>query len=142
MDGFYSQRTSNFRGRYIVGLFRGIECLYVAQFLSGQTNGPCTRESVQRAAINRVYYAAYGHAFHHEVDNGRFEPTRDRKKRGQDHWRLRNHFAKDLKDNDTATKLEELSMWRKMCDYDKVVMEPMPISKMLEKAEHIISALR
>lgn len=124
-----------------MGLFKGIDCLCIARFLAGQVNGPCTFESAQRAAINRAYYAAYGHAFHHEVDNRRFTPTQGRKK-GQDHWRLRDHFANVLKDNETATKLEELSIWRIMCDYDKVVMEPMPVIKMLEKAEHIISNLK
>lgn len=124
-----------------MGLFKGKDCLFVAQFLAGQVNGPCARESAQRAAINRAYYAAYGHAFHHEVDNGRFTPTRG-KNQGQDHWRLRDHFARDLKDNDTATKLEELSLMRIRCDYHKTVMEPMPLKKMLENAEHIIMTLK
>lgn len=124
-----------------MGLFKGEDCLYVAQFLAGQVCGPCAPESAQRAAISRAYYAAYGHAYHREVDSGRFKPQTDPKMKGRDHYLLRKHFAEDLKDNDTATKLEELYIMRKNCDYEKVVMEPMPVKRMLEKAEHIIKNL-
>jgi len=96
--------------------FVGKDSLHIAQFLGGQRNGPCTLESLQRAAISRAYFAAYAHAFHYEVDNGRYTP------RGgvEDHKGLRVHFANVKKDQDTASKLEDLRRWRNYCDYHKI----------------------
>ncbi len=126
-----------------MGLFKGADCLHVAEFLAGRVNGPCTLESTRRAAISRAYYAAYGHAFHYEVDNGRFIPTKDPNKRGQDHGRLKRHFQNMRKTEETqiATELEELHIWRKLCDYEKIVMEPVPVVGILDKAAHVVTYL-
>jgi hypothetical protein len=124
-----------------MGGFNGRECLHVAQFLGGQAYGPCTLESAQRAATSRAYYAAYGHAFHHEVDNGKFTPTKDPKKKGQDHTQLRMHFHRSG-ESQIATELEELHIWRKRCDYEKIVIGAIPMATILGKAEHIITHLK
>jgi hypothetical protein len=90
--------------------FDGRDSLHLAQYLVGGVYGPCTLESSQRAAISRAYYAAYGHAFHHEVDIGGFVPETDPTKRGKNHSLLRRHFRKkrDRTSLQIATELEEL----------------------------------
>jgi hypothetical protein len=96
--------------------FNGYESLQVAQFIGGKILGPCTSESLQRAAISRAYFAAYLHAFYHEVDNGRFIPSPP-EEGGRDHGRLRKHFKSQRK-HKIASELKELHKWRKTCDYD------------------------
>ena len=117
-----------------------MDCFFVAQFLGGQTNGPYTSEASQRAAVSRAYFSAYGHAFHTEVDSGRYKQVRG----GDNHWQLRNHFAKDRKNLQIASELEELSIWRKQCDYDKNFIGNLPqtVKNALNDARHIIENVK
>ena len=119
--------------------FVGKDCLLVAQFLGGQINGPCTLEAAQRAAISRAYFAAYGHAFHIEVDSRRYKPVRG----GDNHWQLRDHFAK-RRETQIASELEDLSIWRKQCDYDKNFIGDLSqtVKNALNNAKHIIEYVK
>lgn len=92
-----------------MGRFDGMDCLNVAQFLGGQTSSTYTPESAQRAAISRAYFAAYGHAFHHEVEGNRYRPE---KNAAENHRGLRVHFAKKIKEQKIASALEDLRHWR------------------------------
>jgi hypothetical protein len=120
--------------------FVGTECLNVAQFLGGQTSGTYTTESAQRAAISRAYFAAYGHAFHHEVEGNRYHPE---KKAVDNHRGLRVYFAKERKEQQIASELEDLRNWRNQCDYHKIFVGNLTqnTKDALKKAEHIISYL-
>jgi len=120
--------------------FVGKDGLIVAQFIGGQINGPCAPEAAQRAAISRAYFAAYGHAFHIEVESRRYKPVRG----GDNHWQLRDHFAKKRKETRIASELEELSIWRKQCDYDKNFVGNLPqtVKSALNDAEHIIESIK
>lgn len=124
--------------------FNGGDCLHLARFLVGEVCGPCALESSQRAAVSRAYYAAYGHAFYHEVDSGRFIPETDPTKKGRDHGRLRNHFRKkgDKTSTKIATELQELHEWRLVCDYEKKIYVSLPITSILSKAEDVVLSLR
>jgi len=125
-------------------VFDGNESLQVAQFLGGEMYGPCTPESVQRAAISRAYFAAFVHALYYEVDNGRFQRS-PIDERGKDHGRLRKHF-KDQNKHKIASELKELHNWRKTCDYDFFIDPSMLLSAALENslrnAKNIIDSLR
>ena len=120
--------------------FSGKECLHVAQHLVGQASGPCTDESARRAAISRAYFAAYGHAFHHEVEKGRYRP----KGNSRDHADLRVHLAKTRKETIIASELEDLRQWRNISDYSKNYFGPLPanVKSALEHAEDIINKLK
>ena len=124
--------------------FSGYESLQVAQFLGGKIYGPCTSESLQRAAISRAYFSAYLHAFYYEVDNGRFTPSPP-EEGGRDHGRLRSHF-KGQRKHKIASELKELHKWRKTCDYDYFTNPskslPTAVNESLTNAEYIINNLR
>lgn len=124
-----------------MGRFDGKDCLNVAQFLGGQTGNAYTPESAQRAAISRAYFAAYGHAYHHEVDNERYSSA---KNPADNHRGLRVHFAKSRKEQKIASELEDLRQWRNQCDYEKIfVGNLMQNTKdALKKAEHVINYLK
>jgi hypothetical protein len=113
-------------------VFDGNEGLHVAQYLGGMINGPCTLESVQRAAISRAYFAAYLHAFYCEIDSGRFERS-PAGSGGIDHGRLVKHF-RDIKEHKIATELKELHEWRKKCDYNYYMEPPRTMVTELENA--------
>jgi len=117
-----------------------MDCLNVAQFLGGQTSSTYTPESAQRAAISRAYFAAYGHAFHHEVEGKRYCSE---KNAANNHRGLRVHFAKKIKEQKIASELEDLRNWRNQCDYDKVFVGDLPknTEEALKKAKHIIEYL-
>lgn len=125
-------------------VFDGNESLSVAQFLGEKIDGPCTQESIQRAAISRAYFAAYVHAFYYETDNGRFQPSPP-DERGKDHGLLRIHF-RTLKKHKIASELKELHDWRKTCDYDYFTNPSMSLSDALEtslkNAKDIINELK
>ena len=120
--------------------FVGIECLNVAQFLGGQISSTYTLESAQRAAISRAYFAAYGHAFHYEVDGGRFNPSN----KAEDHPGLRVHFAKIRKEQKIASELEDLRFLRNQCDYHKnfVGILAQSTKEALKMAAHVINYLK
>jgi hypothetical protein len=123
-----------------MGVFNGMDSLNVAQFLGGQTSITYTPESAQRAAISRAYFAAYGHAFHHEVDGNRYHPE---KNAADNHRGLRVHFAKKIKEQKIAAALEDLRRWRNQCDYGKIFVGNLPknTEQALEKAKYIIDCL-
>jgi hypothetical protein len=123
-----------------MGQFDGMDCLNVAQFLGGQTSSAYTQESAQRAAISRAYFAAYGHAFHHEVDSRRYQPA---KKGADNHRDLRVHFTK-IKEQRIASELADLRYSRNQCDYDKIFVGDLTqnAKDALKKAEHIINYLK
>ncbi|MCX6670187.1 MAG: hypothetical protein NTV25_10360 [Methanothrix sp.] len=119
--------------------FVGAECLKVAQFLGGQTNSTYTLESGQRAVISRAYFAAYGHAFHHEVESRRYNAYNN----GRDHSGLRVHFAKVRKEQKIASELADLGFLRKQCDYDKnfVGILSQSAKDALNKAKYVVEYL-
>jgi len=125
-------------------VFDGNESLRVAQFLGGKINGPCTPESVQRAAISRAYFAAFVHALYYEVDRGRFQRS-PLDERGKDHGLLRKHF-RDKRKHEIASELKELHKWRKICDYDYYTDPSMLLSialdASLKNAKSIIDSLK
>jgi hypothetical protein len=125
-------------------VFDGNESLHVAQFLGGKNNGPCTPESIQRAAISRAYFAAFVHALYYEIDNDGFQQS-PLDERGKDHGLLRKHF-RDHKKHKIASELKELHNWRKTCDYDYFTDPSMLLSAALESsltnAKDIIDTLK
>lgn len=112
----------------------------MAQFLGGQTSTNYTVESAQRAAISRAYFAAYGHAFHHEVENNGYHP----KGNVTDHSGLRVYFAKVKKEQKIASQLEDLRFLRNRCDYHKnfVGILAQSTKDALDKAKYIIDYLK
>jgi hypothetical protein len=120
--------------------FNGKESLQVAQYLVGQASSQCTEESSRRAAISRAYFAAYGHAFHYEVDKRRYKP----KGGAKDHEGLRVHFAKVRKETIIASELEDLRSWRNISDYYKNYVGPLAsnVTSALKHAEDIINKLK
>lgn len=121
-------------------VFNGEESLHIAQFLGGQVISPYPVEASQRAIVSRAYFAAFGHALHYEIDNGRFKSYG----KSDDHARLRIHLAKTRKEVIIASELEDLRRWRNQCDYHKNVIGILSqyVTDALKNANHIIQHLK
>ncbi len=69
-------------------------------------------ETLDRCAVSRAYYAAYGHAWRYVRENFGVQPGES----VEDHESLLKVFRERGR-GDTAAKLKNLRTWRNACDY-------------------------
>ena len=113
------------------------EFLNLAYFLGGEKDIRYSQESAYRSAVSRAYYAAFCYARNYARDNEGFTPSRSAK----DHKNLREHFRRTGK-IEIASKLEELSQWRRNCDYDDIIDNlQVIVENALKNAKAIIKEL-
>ncbi|MDD2755550.1 MAG: hypothetical protein PHS80_08485 [Methanothrix sp.] len=122
--------------------FNESECLYVAKYLVGEQYGPCSLEASQRAAVSRAYFAAFIYVRNYAIDNYDFKP----KNNAEDHKRLKNHLI-DNGETAIAGDLQDLSIRRGACDYDKIVLgtensKKQMVSDTIKLSEDIIKTLK
>jgi hypothetical protein len=90
--------------------------LELAQALNAGAGRDFDRESAQRSATSRAYYAAFCFARNFAMANLRYVPNRD----AEDHEGLRRHLHAQGRGR-AAAELTRLRLWRNQCDYDEVV---------------------
>src|SRR5262245_23556497 len=113
------------------------EYLVLARWLLANPPPGVSEEAVQRAAISRAYYAAFGHALNYAVAYLGFQP-RDNE---NDHGRLRQHL-KNRKRKRVAECLGRLRDWRNPCDYENETGDLAPaVPRLMEDAQYVFDAL-
>lgn len=122
--------------------FDGSECLYVAKYLVGEQYGPCSMEAAQRAAVSRAYFAAFISVRDYAIANYNFIP----KNSAEDHKRLKKHLI-EKGATAIAGDLQDLSIRRGACDYDKIILgtegqKKQMVSDVIKLSENIINTLR
>jgi hypothetical protein len=90
--------------------------LELAQALNAGAGVAFDRESAQRSAASRAYYAPFCVARHFAKANLGYQPHRD----AEDHEGLRKHLHAHGRGK-SANELTRLRLWRNQCDYDDVV---------------------
>jgi len=122
--------------------FDWTEFLRLARILQGGPESQALRvtsETRVRCAFSRAYYAAFCYARNHARDNMAFTPSGS----GDDHWLVPDHY-KNKRMPGIADTLKKLGGWRKQCDYDDAIPEPMygAVGQANERAERLIELLR
>jgi hypothetical protein len=97
--------------------FNEEECLHVARYLLGEQYGPCTKEASQRAAVSRAFIAAFVFVRSYEISNYGYRPKGD----ARDHLLLKQHLIRRGATT-TMGDLQNLSIMRGYCDYDKIIL--------------------
>lgn len=114
--------------------FDWIDYLELARFLNGQANRVDLTEALQRTAVSRAYYAAFGFALNYAKASLGFKETGS----SQDHQKLREHFEKSGKLL-LASRLNKLRLWRNSCDYeDQVPNIPQYVKNAIQEADKVI----
>src|ERR1051326_3930863 len=96
-------------------------------------------EALQRSAISRAYFGAFGHACTYARAWLEFDPRED----ADDHGRLRAHLKARRRHGD-AKRLERLRQWRNEADYlnelpwDDVAVT---VDAAIREAESVLSSL-
>ncbi len=94
------------------------EFLELARALQGHSSPTYSEEASDRTAVSRAYYAAFGHARNYAMKKQNFKPTF----KPEDHRFLRNHFREKGEPwIEVAESLQDLRIWRNMCDYENTV---------------------
>ena len=122
--------------------FDWTEFLRFARILQGgpENKNLCvTHETRVRCAFSRAYYAAFCYARNHARDNMAFTP----KGSGEDHKLVPDHYQNKRLPT-IANILKQLGGWRRQCDYDDTIPEPMygAVGQAIERAERLIELLR
>jgi uncharacterized protein (UPF0332 family) len=105
--------------------FEWREYLHIARFLvSGESN--LHEEAAYRSAVSRAYYAAFGSALRYAANSLQFDPTYE----ASDHGLLRERL-REFAMSDMAQTLEDLLLWRHLCDYRDYVDD---LARMADKA--------
>jgi hypothetical protein len=73
-------------------------------------------EAIHRCAVSRAYYSAFCGSRNFARDHLQYEPSNS----SQDQITIRDHFRHRGRE-DVASKLYDLTKWRRQCDYDDVV---------------------
>lgn len=95
--------------------FEWREYFFLAQALRGLKGEGFTEEAAERSSVSRLYFAAFGCAKRHALENGLI--LRD-KKSSEVHQEVRNFFQRDRHRKHISVKLNRLRQWRNQCDYE------------------------
>jgi len=87
--------------------------LEIARHLESVAGNSVDYEAALRSAVNRAYYAAFGHAMQHAVQNSGYSPSQS----ASDHSGLRRHYKMRNK-IPISDSLSKLYGWREQCDYE------------------------
>ena len=111
--------------------------LALAEALTGDADPRYSEEAAHRAAVSRAYYAAFGHARRYASTRLGFRPTGT----PRDHVLLRQHFSQRRRPA-IARRLDQLRMWRNLCDFDDRVVNLVRLSAAaLRTARRVVDAL-
>ena len=116
---------------------RAPSTIAVAESLTGNAAAEFSEEAAHRAAVSRAYYAAFGHARRYASTHLGFRPSGT----PRDHVLLRQHFVQRGR-MAVARRLDQLRMWRNICDYDDQVVNLTLLSMAaLRAARRVVNAL-
>jgi uncharacterized protein (UPF0332 family) len=107
--------------------------LELAKSLAGTQSAGYSQEAVERYAVSRAYYAAFGCARIYAENALGFTPQRG----SEDHKRLREHLRQQGLMR-VASDLNRLRAWRNACDYERQVPQ---LSTYVRSSIQIASAI-
>jgi hypothetical protein len=102
--------------------------LNLALYLQSVKPAGFCKESAQRTAVSRTYFAAYGYATNYAIQKFGFAPSTDPTLKYQDHGRLRDCYQHRGRGK-IAFELGRLRENRNKCDYDDQVNDLPTIEK-------------
>lgn len=112
----------------------------LATVLHSQPAGAANPEALQRTAVGRAYYGAFGYALDYAMSYLGYTP---KARREDDHGGLRDHLKSKRRRN-AAERLDQLRQWRNTADYAGNLEWPdisVTVASAIAKAREILDIL-